>query len=362
MSDKMNVIKALSESSQNTFEMEDVSPLIQREEVEPKLLTALLGGTVNNIMLQTNTVKYDELEDTAQMVAGKRFDEYGARLTKDRPRQLIYNVGSFGITGNVKPGDVVNRRVPGSSELMGTEYLVARMSSKAAKSWSMFDELNIAELVTKDQNLTLGGPQAQYNYYNDITGSTRVADFGGDGKISMQLAADTDHWELFTEQVDLLETDLEKTGNSASMIVCICGKSFFAQRLEIERQAGLARDLRSELDLQSMGVPVSSFGSGRFNYQYFDSPMDGIRYIRYAANILGTKLIGDAEGYLIPVGAETFLKMAYSPAQTEQFVNTVAATSYAWQETHDRRGTTLATEKNVLGLSVNPQLVRQLKV
>ena len=361
----MNVIKAVSHSQDNAFEMEDVSPLVQREQITPKLETALFGGTINSMFLETNTIKYDELQETAQIPAGKRFDAYGPRLNKDRPRQLIYEVGSFGITGNVKPGDRANRRVPGTQELMGQDYLIAKMANKANKSWVLFDELAVNQLLTTDTNITLGGPQPEYNYFVDIFGDTRANVIDGadtDGKISMRLGAETDHIELFTNQVDLLETDLEKTGNSAGTIVCLCGKNFFAQRLEIERQEGLARDLRTSLDMQSMGVPESSFGSGRFNYQHFTSARDGIIYIRYAANILGTKLISDDDAYLVPVGAESFMKFAYAPAQTESYVNTVAQSAYAWQEQHERRGTTVASEKNVLPMYVNPQLTRWLKV
>jgi len=115
------------------------------------------------------------------------------------------------------------------------------------------------------------------------------------------------------------------------------------------------------LDLASMGVPESSFGSGNgiFNYQFFDSH-DGLRYIRYSASILGTKLIADADAYLIPLGAETFMKKVYAPAQTRQWVNTVAQSAYGWSKEDDRNGVTLWTEKNVLPITVNPQLIRAL--
>jgi hypothetical protein len=358
---EMKLVKALARSGENSFEMENVTDAIERTQVQPKLLTALFGGEINNIPLDTNTVKYDDIEDTAQLPNGKRFDEFGKRLGKDKPRELIYSVGSFGVTGNVAPSDVVNRRKMGTSELLTEDELVSRMLRKADVSWGLFNELAFAQLLTTDSNITLGGPMSTYDYFDDVTGATRIATFGGDGKISMQLGADVDHWQLFQEQTELLETDVEKTMNSSSMTVAICGKSFFNQRLEIEKQAGLARDLKLELDMQSMGVPTSSFGSGRFNYQWFDS-FDGIRYIRYSANILGAKLIADEDAYLVPIGAEKFMKMAYAPAQTREYVNTSALTRYAEMETHNRRGVTVSTESNVLPLSVNPQLIRQLKV
>lgn len=349
--------KALSPAQGSDFEMEDVSPLVARTEVAPGLLTALLGGTTNDIFLQTNTIKYDELDDTAQLPDGKAFDAYGPDIQKDKARQLIYEVGSFGIRSNVAPKDYANKRIPGTQDLMDEAYLLGRMNMKAEKSWMMFDELSFAQLLTLDTNITRGGPQPVFNYHTDILGVARPA------KISMNLGGAVDHFQLFAEQLDLLETDIEKTNNSMTMPIVICGKTFFNDRLTIEKQEGLARDMRGILDLQTMEVPTSNFGSGngRFQYQWFDS-FDGLRYIRYSASILGTKMIADNDAYLIPIGAETFLKKAYAPAQTRTYVNTVATKRYAWSREHERNGVTMNQESNCLPINVNPQLIRALTV
>jgi hypothetical protein len=349
--------KALSPAQGSDFEMEDVSPLVARTQVSPGLLTALLGGTTNDVFLETNTIKYDELDDTAQLPDGKAFDAYGPDIQKDKPRQLIYEVGSFGLRSNVAPKDYANKRIPGTQDLMDEAYLLARMNMKAEKAWTMLDELAFAQLLTLDTNITRGGPQPVYNYYTDIIGASRPA------KITMNLAGSVDHFQLFAEQLDLLETDVEKTNNTMTMPVVICGKAFFNQRLTIEKQEGLARDMRGILDLQTMDVPTSNFGSGngRFQYQWFDS-FDGLRYIRYSASILGTKMIADNDAYMIPIGAETFLKRAYAPAQTRTYVNTTAQKRYAWSREHERNGFTMSQESNCLPINVNPQLIRALVV
>ncbi len=349
--------KALSPAQGNDFEMEDVSPLVERTQVKPGLLTALLGGDTNDIFLQTNTIKYDELTDTIQLPGGKAFDDYGPDLQKDKPRQLIYEVGSFGLRSNVAPKDFANKRIPGTQELMDEAYLLGKMNIKAETAWGLFDELAFAQLLTLDTNITRGGPQPVFNYHTDILGVSRPA------KISMNLAGAVDHFQLFAEQLDLLETDLEKTNNTMNIPVVICGKDFFNQRLTIEKQEGLARDMRGILDLQTMEVPTSNFGSGngRFQYQWFDS-FDGLRYIRYSASILGTKMIADADAYMIPVGAETFLKRAYAPAQTRTHVNTTAQKRYAWSKESERNGVTMNQESNCLFMNASPQLIRALTV
>ena len=355
--------KALSQSSTNSFELQDVTPIVERQEVAPALLTALLGGTVNQVLLETNTFKYDELEHSMQLPDGKRFDEFGKDIAKDKARQLIYEVGSFGIRANVAPKDYANKRIPGTEvELMDESYLVSQMNGKSQKAWQMFDELAFAQLLTTDTNISRGGPMPVYNYYTDIIGSSRPA------KINMDLDNNTlDHFQLFADQLDLLEQDVEKTMNTMTMPVVICGKDFFNQRLLVEKQQGgggsllLNREVRGGLDLATMGVPESSFGSGsgKFNYQWFDSH-DGLRYIRYSASITGTKLIADADAYMVPVGAESLMKQVYSPAQTRQYVNTTAQTAYGWSKEDDRNGVTMWTEKNVLPVLVNPQLIRHL--
>lgn len=353
--------KALSRSNENSFELNDVTSIVERQQVNPGLLTALLGGTTNSVFLQTKVFEYDELENTAQLPDGKRYDEYGNDLQKDKGRTLTYQVGSFGLRSNVAPADYADKRIPGTvNEVMNEAYLVSQMNAKSQKAWQMFDELAFAQLLTSDTNITRGGPMPEYNFYTDIIGTARPA------KIDMTLGDNTiDHFQAFNEQLDFLEEDIEKTMNTMSMPIVICGKDFFNQRLEVEKQQGgagslvLNREMRGSLDLASMGVPEENFGSGTFNYQYFDSH-DGLRYIRYSASILGTKLIADADAYMIPVGAETFMKQVYAPAQTRQYVNSTAQSAYGWSKEDDRNGVTLWTEKNVLPMMVNPQLVRHL--
>ena len=146
--------KALSHSNENSFEMQDVTPIVERQEVAPGLLTALFGGTVNSVMLETNTFKYDELTHTEQVPDGKSYDEFGKDIQKDKARQLIYEVGSFGMRANVAPKDYANKRKPGTNELMDEAYLVAQMNRKSQRGWAQFDELAFAQLLTQDTNIT----------------------------------------------------------------------------------------------------------------------------------------------------------------------------------------------------------------
>ena len=348
--------KAVSHSQDNAFEMEDISPIVRRTEAQPGLLTVLFGGEANTVLLETDVVKYDELVDTIQLPSGKAYDAYGPDTQKDKPRQLIYEVGSFGLRSNVAPTDYAGKRIPGTSDLMDEAYLIDRMNMKMERAWMLFEELAWAQLLTADTNIIRNGPQPQYNFYTDIFGSARPA------ATDMDLGdSSVDHFQTFAKQKDLLETDLEKTMNTMGPTLVLCGENFFNKRLAIEKQEGLGRDIRGTLDLQSMAVPTDNFGSGSgmFQYQNFDS-FDGNTYVRYSANILGTRMIGTEDAYLIPVGAENFIRKAYAPAKTRSYANTTAQARYAWSKENERNGMTMAQESNMLPMLVNPQLIRRL--
>lgn len=348
--------KALSASAVNDYEMETLDPgLVERTESHPRLLTALFGGEANEVFLETNTFKYEDIQETIQLPGGKTFEAFGNDVQKDKARMLTYGVGSYGLRYNVAPKDYANKRRPGSTELMDEDYVIAQMIKKTRKAWELHDELAYATLLTSDNNYVAGGPMPTYDYHKDVYGSTRGA------ATDMDLGGTGDHFTAFADQYDIFMEEADKAGSSVSMPVILCGKTFFAKRLEIEQQEGLAREVRGQLDLASMEVPRSNFGSGsgNFAYQWFDSH-DGFRYIRYSASILGTKLIGDTDAYMVPVGSEMLMKRIYAPAQDRENVNTTAQRMYSWTRVSNRSGVHVAQESNNIIVSVHPKLIRKL--
>ena len=152
-----------------------------------------------------------------------------------------------------------------------------------------------------------------------------------------------------------------KAGATAGGFICICGDTFFNQRVEIEQATGIARELRSTLDLASMPLPKTSFGAGSYPVDNFVGAQDGIHYINYGASIIaGSKLIGDDDAYMIPVGVSDWIVKAYAPAMTETYVNTDALEMYSWTFTDEFQGTTQYFESNVLYANVRPQFIRNL--
>ena len=347
-----DVDKALSVVDGGVYNLEEITPVLERGPVKPGLLRALLNPQF--IPMTTDTFKYDEITATAQVPDGKPFSDYGKDLTKDKPRQLRYAIPSFGIRFNVKPEDYSGRRKPGESvEFLTEADVVAAMTTKSQLAWDLFDELAIAQLLTADTNIVRGGPFTSYNFYTDITGGARAA------KISMDLlTAATDHEQLFRKQRRLLAQELAKAGDSASQIVVICGDTFFDQRYDIQKNDGLARPIQFGPDLATM--PIGELSEGGFNYAYFDSG-DGLRYINYGSEIIaGQKLIGDDDAYMIPVGASNLMSIGVAPAQTRQYVNTPGLNMYGWSKADDRQGVSMFTESNRLYSYKNPRAVIHL--
>ena len=347
--------KDLSGALDSGFELENIDyGLVERSQSKPMLLTALLGGTENEEFIETTTIKYDDLIEILQLPSDKAYSAYGPSLSKDNARQLLYAIGSTGLRYNVAPKDYANKRQPGSSELMTEEYVISQMVKKAAKAWDLRRELEFASVITADQNYSDNtGVSPVYNYFTDVYGTARGA------KIDMDLGGTSDVFAKAGEVFDGLTEALDNANSGMSMAVVVCGKDFYSKRFAIEKQEGLARDIRGPLDLASMAVPRSNFGAGDGlfpQYQYFDSH-DGFRYIRYSASILGTNLIGDEDAYVIPVGSDMLFKRVYAPAQDRENVNTTAQRMYTWSKVDNRTGVHVAQESNSLLINLNPKLI-----
>lgn len=355
---KEEVNKALSGSLGNAFEMEDITEGLTNQEVTPTLLTTLFLGDVTETRLSTNIVKMDETFQTLQLPNGKSFQDYGSDLQKDKPRQLIYEVGSKGVRLNVAPRDYMNKRIPHSNERQDEAYVVSLNLEKMAKAWSLERELSLAQIITLDTNRTAGGPAPVYNFYDDIVGSSRPA------KIDIDLGGTLDVWQLMTDQQDKLIEDVEKTGNSFNGTIVLAGRNWFNARLDIEKQADLARafvNVSGILDLQTSAVKTMTDSNAKFRYQNFESAIDGILYVRYDASILGGgAMIGANDAYMLPLGAENMFREIFAPAETRSYVNTEALTMYTFSNENERSGVNIAQESNSLIANVAPTLIRAL--
>ncbi len=352
MTTPVELMKAVSASTGDAYRMEDITSPIIRKPLKPGLLTAILTPFAD--YLQTDVFSFDNIEYSAQLPTGKsKTDVSEASLTKDHPNKKFFQVPSFGLGYTLTPLDVAKRRKMGTNELLAVEDVIAEMEEKLGIAWDLHKELGLATLLTTDQNIVSGGPFTQYNFHTEMTGGARGA------ATDMDLGSTTiEQFIAHQEQKELLEEELARYGLGAERIAVICGRTYFNSRLEIEKQEGLARDLKSTKDLVSELVPSMSDGS--FSYSMFESH-DGLIYIKYSANIAGTKLIADEDAYMVPLGiTENLITTAYAPALDMEYVNTVALPMYTYAKEDRRAGITVQTESNCLYANLRPKAVKHL--
>lgn len=335
------------------FGIDDIVQAEYRGINKPRLLTQLMTNEFSVNSHRTNSFVYDIISTTAQLPAGKSYTAKGPDLDKDTAEQKSFVIPSFGLTWNVLPQDFLNKRKPGGApgEMMDAAYIVSQLSAKAETAWDLLNELAIAKLITDDQNIVQNGPGTQYTFHTEIFGSARTA-------AAFLDLANTDQQTIRNTMVDkrrLLEQRAALSGRSFRSVVCICGDDFFSERMALEEQAGIARDLRTAIDLASQRVPEIS--SGPATYDAFTA-IDGITYIRYGSEVIGgTKLIGDDKGYLIPVGVENMLSIELAPAVTMSTVNQEAQAMYMWAKEDERLGIMTEIESNRLYFNRAPDLI-----
>lgn len=339
----------------SAFQFEDISDtVIERKPVQPKLLSTILGAGATKDYLITNSFVFDMTEESVTLPSGISANGYGPDISKEVPKQYTYQVPYFGMRFNVAPGDYMNRRIPGTRDMMNEAYCIAAMNKKSMVSWELFDELAMAQLLTTDTNIVRNGPAPTYNFYTELVGSSR-----GSAVACEFDDSNTDSNAILRAQKKVLLQNIARAGMSASKVVCICGDTFFNYALEQEENSSLARPLRSTFDFASQEVTSSSFG-GSWMYDNFVSSLNGIHFINYGSEIVaGTNLIADTAGYLTATGISSIHK-AYAPAIDRDNVNKEAKEFYAWSTVDNRLGVTVWQQSNVFFMNSHPECVLRL--
>ena len=316
----------------------------------PKLLTTMLSVDVNSH--KSKSFLFDVEEMTAQLMNGKSFTEVGNKFTQDVASQLSFGIPSFGGAFSVNVADWNEKRIPNSTEMMDEEYVVAKQRMKVEAALDLLNELAIAQLITADTNYVAGGPGAVYNYSTVFTGSARPA------ATTLNFTTNADNRqklrEIIEDAIDVTTDALAKRMKSASGYIFVCGKNLFTAIYGLEANVDSPRELRTPEDFQSEGMPVISAGDFS-NFRAF-SHSSGAMIVKYTANILGTKLIGDDDGYLIPVGVENMFSIELAPAQTRDDAGKDAQALYMWTEA-DRRGIHFEFETNRLFMNRSPEAI-----
>ena len=335
------------------YELESTLPLIERREVKPQLLTAILAGHNAVDHFTGDTFLYDSKDHGVALPSGKRYDAVGSRVTKDKGTQFRWGIPSFGISGSVMAKDWANKRKAGTTNTFLTEAdVLAEVNGKIGTSWDLFKEQQLLSLINTDTNDVAGGPFDEFNFYTEIlTGSRPTTN------ITFTNAA-IDQAEQLRVAKKLLTQEMMRAGEPITEFVAVCGSDFFDAVHELERNEDSARPLKSTYDFDSQEMNSDVIGSQSFKVDNFVGSRSGIRFIEYTAEIGGVKIAAD-EARLIPVSSSNFIRVGYAPAQDRDYANTVAMESYGWSKA-SRTGLVVYEESNYLAAMTNPRLMVKL--
>lgn len=348
---RQSLIKAMEPGT--GFELSNMVPEMTeyRGFLTPSLITNILNPTFTPMM--DNTFFYDESVTTAVMPNGKRYDDKGNIIGKDRPKQHRFGIPSSGLQYVVKNRDVKNKRIPGTQDMMTHEYLIAREQMKVMKAYDLYNEYNLAKVLMTDVMDPLDGGAyfTPPNYYTEIVGTPRGAD-------TLMNLAGTDlstYRSTIEDTKDAIVEEAARHGRTISGFVMLCGKDYFNGVRTLEENENLAREIRG-IDLIQEETPILSAG-GFENLRFLDGS-DGVRYIKYSANVLtGTKLIADDKAVLIPLGVQDFFYVGLAPTDNDPDLCTQEGRNmYMWSE-KNRQGYHFEVESNRLYGCKLPQLI-----
>jgi hypothetical protein len=130
----------------------------------------------------------------------------------------------------------------------------------------------------------------------------------------------------------------------------ICGPTFFD---DVQKDVNLTDNLRYESAARLTGSQGVSASQREFIYA-------GVRFVEYRG---GTSYIADADGFLVPEGADIF-RTYYAPADFIETVNTLGLPGYAKIVSDDdlNRWVRIHTQSNPLVLNLRPRVVVKLSV
>lgn len=337
------------------------SNLVEMRETDTEyngILVPQIGTTILNPSINTHRGRsfiYDELTETGALPNGKLYNQKGDIMQKGSYKQHVWAIPSYGLTYAIHCADYAEKRKPGTTDqFMDFEFLNVREEMRAQQAFDLLNELNLMSVVTTDTpNFLDGGAITPPNYYTEIVGTSRPAATS----VAFSGAIDTlpEYVSLIEDNIDELAEIAAEKRRSVNQWVMLCGKNYFNAVRNLEAQVDLARE-KIGTDLAQEGVPVMS--DANYGNVRWIRGTDGVLYIKYDASIIGTRLIGANDAYLIPQGVQNMFSIELAPALTLDTVNKEAQAMYMWSE-ESRREAAFEFESNRLYVNRLPQLIRK---
>lgn len=344
----VEVTKSLVRDLGNLNGLHDITPMVVERPNLPTLISSIVNPTPQ--YLQTNTFEHDYTRYTQAMPSDKPYAERGAVIDA-RPvtNTHLHKVPSFGVQAHIRPSDVLRRRKAGTDNLLETkETVVAEDMGAIGRGWDLFKERALAHAIVNGTLYVPNGTVTAVDFYQEYTGAARPV-------VNYALTTTTVHPRIYGEEARRRILDNLLEGQQVNGFIALCGKNFFNDLMSHPKweQAMIDRS-----GIQGQDPLIKRFENFSQQYRMFRGA-DDILYVEYAGQIGGSSLIPDDEAYIMPVGAEGIFQAAYAPAETMNYVNTVAQAEYMWRIDSEFDGTKLFSESNVGYFMVSPLLVQK---
>lgn len=139
-------------------------------------------------------------------------------------------------------------------------------------------------------------------------------------------------------------------GQTVGGFICLCGKEFFKKRVRHPKEEQAVVDRSGVMGQDPLQKRLANYAQ---QYRMYMGA-DDVLYVQYTASVGGVPLIADNEAFMIPTDTTGIIRRAFAPAETMQYVDTIAQREYAWRMDDEFTGVKLFMESNSGLFLVNP--------
>lgn len=347
---RFNVQKAVTRDMGNLNSLHDLTGSISKSPTVPTFMTQLVEGSFQTEFLSTDTFEHDATENFVVDIQDKAYSERGDAFdARGETKTHLFKVPSYGIATHIKPSDAKKSRVAGTeAQLDNVDRLVMQDVNDIRKSMALLKERAIVNTIVNGTLYAPNGSVPNYDFYAEYAGLTAATRPTVEFALNDPTLYPSDSGEDARNKI----ADNLLDGQTVSGFIALCGKTFFRKRYQHikEEQAMVQRS--GQMGQDPLIQRLEQFTNGKLYRKYMGA--DDVLYVEYTASVGGTPLIPDEECYIMPVDAAGMFVEAYAPADTMQYVNTIAEREYAWRYDDEFSGSKLFFESNFGIYLVNP--------
>lgn len=343
---KFEITKALVRDLGDAHKLHDMTSEISKSPNIPSLLTTVVD--LQDEFLSGNVFEHDYVKTEITMPSGKAFHERGENFDQRKTVDTkLFKIGSAGIQSHIRPTDMKRTRKAGTADQLEViETLINEDLAGMRRAFALKDERAIAHLITTGTSYVLNGNAPVYDFYQEYAGvaatSRPVVYFDLSNNAAYPMEAGEDARNLIND--NLLD------GQTIGGYIMLCGKEFFRKRVRHPKEEQAVVDRSGAMGQDPLQKRLANFSQQYRQYM----GADDILYVQYTASVGGSPLIADEEAYLIPADTTGIIKRAFAPAETMQYVDTIAQREYAWRMDDEFTGVKLFMESNSGLFLVNP--------